>query len=120
MMMHFQIKKDEAEDFVFSFERVWKGSINSPGGWIFNGRVAKEKPFQAIDNQTFVVKLAKPFRPMLGILTMQYCSVVPMEAVEKYGADFRIKITSKKKMVKRCHIWMVYEFHLSEIGRRLT
>jgi peptide/nickel transport system substrate-binding protein len=26
---------------------------------------------------------------MLGILTMQYCSIIPHEAVEMYGADFR-------------------------------
>lgn len=82
-------RKVTAEDFVYSFERVWKGSINSPGAWIFNGRIATDSPFQAVDNQTFVVKLAQPFRPMLGILTMQYCSVIPKEAVEKYGADFR-------------------------------
>ncbi|MDG1436035.1 MAG: ABC transporter substrate-binding protein [Saprospiraceae bacterium] len=82
-------RKVVAEDFVYSFERVLKGSINSPGGWIFKGRVAEKNPFQAIDNQTFMLRLMKPFRPMLGILTMQYCSVVPNEAVEKYGADFR-------------------------------
>ena len=30
-----------------------------------------------------------PFQPILGILSMQYCSVVAREAVEKYGRDFR-------------------------------
>ncbi len=82
-------RKVVAEDIVYSFNRVWNGSINSPGAWIFNGRVVAENPFQTTDSQTFVLKLAKPFRPMLGILTMQYCSIVPKEAVEKYGADFR-------------------------------
>lgn len=78
-----------AQDVVYSFERVWRGKINSPGSWIFTGRVAEENPFQATDENTFVLTLAQPFRPMLGILTMQYCSIVPQEAVEKYGADFR-------------------------------
>ena len=82
-------RKVVASDIVYSFERVWKGDINSPGSWIFNNRVAAENPFQALDNQTFTLKLVKPFRPMLGILTMQYCSIVPKEAVEKYAGDFR-------------------------------
>jgi peptide/nickel transport system substrate-binding protein len=33
--------------------------------------------------------LAKPFPPFLGILSMTYASVVPHEAVEYYGDDFR-------------------------------
>jgi len=82
-------RRVKASDVAYSFERVWKGSINSPGSWIFNNRVTNDNPFQAPDDNTFILKLAKPFRPMLGILTMQYCSIVPKEAVEKYGADFR-------------------------------
>jgi ABC-type transport system substrate-binding protein len=31
----------------------------------------------------------RPYQPILGILSMQYCSVVPHEAIEKYGSDFR-------------------------------
>jgi peptide/nickel transport system substrate-binding protein len=30
-----------------------------------------------------------PYNPILGILSMQYCSIVPREAVEKYGNNFR-------------------------------
>ena len=78
-----------ASDVVYSLERVRVGDINSPGAWIFRDRVVDENPFQALDDNTFVVKLKKPFRPMLGIFSMQYCSIVPREAVEKYGNDFR-------------------------------
>ncbi len=77
-----------AEDVVYSFNRILDKGLNSPGSWVFKNRVASD-PFQAIDTHTFVLKLKKPFRPMLGILTMQYCSVVPKEVVEKYGKEFR-------------------------------
>ena len=35
------------------------------------------------------MKLIRPFNPILGLLSMQYCSAVPREAVEKYGKEFR-------------------------------
>jgi peptide/nickel transport system substrate-binding protein len=82
-------RKVVAEDFVYSFNRIIDDKTASPGSWIFKGRVVSEKPFEALDESTFVVHLEKAFRPMLGILTMQYCSVVPKEAVEKYGREFR-------------------------------
>ncbi len=78
-----------AADVVYSFERIVDTLLNSPGSWIFAGRIAGQKPFQAPDDTTFVLRLAKPFRPMMGILTMEYCSIVPKEAVQKYGKDFR-------------------------------
>ncbi|MDB5284275.1 MAG: extracellular solute-binding protein family 5, partial [Bacteroidota bacterium] len=78
-----------AKDVVYSFSRLIDPKVASPGAWIFNNNVDKTEPFKAIDDSTFQLKLIKPFRPMLGILTMQYCSVIPEEAVKKYGAEFR-------------------------------
>ena len=78
-----------ASDIVYSFHRLQDPKTASPGAWVFNGRVDAHEPFSAPDDSTFVMKLAHPFLPMLGILTMQYCSIVPHEAVEKYGLDFR-------------------------------
>ncbi len=82
-------RKVVASDFVFSFRRLIDPATASPGSWIFNDRVADENPFVAADDSTFVIRLKSPFVPLLGILTMQYCSVVPREAVERYGRDFR-------------------------------
>ncbi len=82
-------RKVVAADFVYSFNRIIDDKTASPGSWIFKGRIADENPFQSPDESTFVLNLKKAFRPMLGILTMQYCSVVPKEAVEKYDNDFR-------------------------------
>ncbi|MEM1319737.1 MAG: ABC transporter substrate-binding protein [Bacteroidota bacterium] len=78
-----------ASDVAYSFGRIIDGAVGSPGSWIFKGRVAAQAPFQAPNDSTFVLQLAAPFRPMLSILTMQYCSIVPKEAVDKYGRDFR-------------------------------
>jgi peptide/nickel transport system substrate-binding protein len=78
-----------AGDVVFSFKRLSDKNIASPGGWIFNGKVDSVNGFCAIDDTTFQVKLMKPYHPILGILSMQYCSIVPHEAVEKYGNEFR-------------------------------
>ncbi len=78
-----------AADVVYSFNRIISKDVASPGAWIFNSRVDAAKPFTALDDSTFQLKLARPFQPILGILSMQYCSVVPKEAVEKYGNTFR-------------------------------
>jgi peptide/nickel transport system substrate-binding protein len=78
-----------AQDVLYSLERIMDKNTASPGGWIFNNRVDSLQPFTALDDSTFQLKLLKPFHPIMGILSMQYCSVVPREAVEKYGTDFR-------------------------------
>ncbi|TGD78836.1 ABC transporter substrate-binding protein [Hymenobacter wooponensis] len=85
-----------AQDFVYSFKRLLDGPTASPGGWIFRGKVledAKGEPsdtcFVAANDSTLRVYLKEPFIPFLGILTMPYAYVVPREAVQKYGKDFR-------------------------------
>lgn len=78
-----------ASDVVFSFKRITDKKVASPGAWIFSNSIDTTQPFTALNDTTFQLKLGKPFRPMLGILAMQYCSVIPHEAIEKYGVDFR-------------------------------
>ncbi|MEO8823584.1 MAG: ABC transporter substrate-binding protein [Ginsengibacter sp.] len=82
-------RKMTAADVVYSFSRILDKSTASSGAWIFNGRVDTTDPFKAIDDTTFQLKLLKPFHPILGVMSMQYCSVIPREVVEKYGKDFR-------------------------------
>lgn len=78
-----------AHDVVYSFQRIIDKSTASPGAWIFNDRIAKDNGLMALNDSTFQLKLIRPFQPILGILSMQYCSIVPREAVEKYGNNFR-------------------------------
>jgi peptide/nickel transport system substrate-binding protein len=79
----------KAEDVVYSFNRIIDKQTASPGAWIFNRKVDSVNGFKVIDDSSFQLKLVRPYMPILGILSMQYCSIVPKEAVEKYGSDFR-------------------------------
>jgi oligopeptide transport system substrate-binding protein len=78
-----------ASDIVYSLSRLLDKKIASSGAWIFNERISGVEDFQAKDDSTFQLRLLTPFHPMLGLLSMQYCSIVPREVVEKYGRDFR-------------------------------
>jgi ABC-type transport system substrate-binding protein len=82
-------RKMTAKDVEYSFKRIIDKTTASPGSWIFNNKVDSVNGFKAIDDTTFQLKLSRPYQPILGILSMQYCSVVPHEAVERYGTDFR-------------------------------
>lgn len=77
-----------ASDFVYSFSRLNDPKIASPGSWIFN-EVEKDNGFLAPDDSTFIIRLKQPFPPFIGLLSTQYCCVVPREACERYGPDFR-------------------------------
>ena len=78
-----------AEDVVYSLRRIMDPSTASSGAWIFNNRVAERDGFKALDDSTFQLKLLRPFTPILGLLSMQYCSIVPKEVVTKWRKDFR-------------------------------
>lgn len=82
-------RKLTAHDVAYSLGRIIDEKVASPGAWIFNGNVAKEKPFEATNDTTFILRLSKPFNPIMGIISMQYCGIVPQEVVEKWGKDFR-------------------------------
>ena len=82
-------RKLTAHDVEYSFKRITDKNTASPGAWIFNNRVDSVNGFTAIDDTTFQLKLIRPFQSILGILSMQYCSIVAKEAVEKYKTDFR-------------------------------
>ncbi len=82
-------RKLTANDVEYSFKRIVDKNIASPGAWIFNNRVDSVNGFKALNDSVFQLKLIRPFQSILGILSMQYCSIVPKEAVEKYGYDFR-------------------------------
>ncbi len=78
-----------ASDVAYSLRRIMDKQTASSGAWIFNDRVDSLHGFTAVNDSTFQLTLLKPFSPILGLLSMQYCSVIPHEVVEKYGKDFR-------------------------------
>lgn len=78
-----------AQDIEYSFKRIIDKNVASPGAWIFNNKIDSADGFKALNDSTFQLKLVRPFQPILGILSMQYCSIVAKEAVDKYGSNFR-------------------------------
>ena len=87
-----------AADIVYSFNRLLDPSTASSGAWIFHNRIdntgaTASNPgggaFTAPNDSTFRLQLLRPFNPILGLLSMEYCSAVPREAVEAYGKNFR-------------------------------
>lgn len=84
-------RKVVAADFEYSLTRLIDPNISSPGSWLFTDKIRDERPFETVNDTTFILHLSKPFIPMLGILTMQYCAVVPQECVAHYGSEFAQK-----------------------------
>jgi len=80
-----------AQDFIFSFNRLLDPKNGSPGAWIFNYVKNRSGRFDffAPDDSTLIIGLSQPFPPFLGLLSMQYCSVVPHEALAYFGPEFR-------------------------------
>lgn len=75
-----------AADFEYSFNRILDEKTLSPGRWIFNA--VDEDGFKALNDSVLEIHLKHSFPPFLGILSMQYCSVVPREIAEALGKEF--------------------------------
>jgi len=90
----------KASDFVYSLNRIIDPDIASPGAWIFNGLDSKaiedqdsnsRNGFEAVSDSVLKIYLTKPFPAFPGLLTMPYCFVIPREAIDFLGEDFRKK-----------------------------
>ncbi|MFP4556299.1 MAG: ABC transporter substrate-binding protein [Bacteroidales bacterium] len=82
-----------AEDFVYSLGRVISPKTASPGAWVFSV-LDFQKPntihgCKVVNDSTLKIYLNKPFPAFLGLLSMPYAYIVPREAVEYFGDDFR-------------------------------
>lgn len=75
----------KAKDFEYSFNRLLDKDVASPGGWVLQN----VESFHAENDSVFTINLKQPFPPFLGLLAMKYCSVVPKEAVDYFGNEFR-------------------------------
>jgi len=77
-----------ASDVVYSLSRIIDPDVASSGAWIFNNKVTEQNPFVALNDSTVQINLVRPFQPLLGILSMQYCSIIPTET-ENLQNDIR-------------------------------
>jgi len=74
-----------AHDFEYSFNRLLDEKVAARGSWVLNN----VDRFYAENDSTFSIQLNQPFPAFLGLLSMRFCSVVPKEAIDYYGNDFR-------------------------------
>lgn len=95
-----------AQDFIYSWKRLSDPSNQSEGFWVFDGHIkglnewrnkitkgevnysTPIEGLQTPDDHTIVIRLTKPYYQLMYSLTMAFTSVVPHEAVEKYGKEF--------------------------------
>lgn len=82
-------RKMVADDIVYSLRRIMNPATASSGAWIFNGKLSADSGFVAVNDSVFELRLYRAFPPILGILSMQYCSVIPHEAIDTYKQGFR-------------------------------
>ena len=81
-----------AKDFVYSFNRLYDPKVSGALSYVNNiDRTEKTnyKGFSAINDTTLTIYLKEPFSAFLSTLTMSFFSVIPYEATEFYGQDFR-------------------------------
>jgi len=74
----------DAKDVVYSLERLSDPKLASPGSWTMN----YVKSIKAINENTVQIELKQNFPAFLGILSMKYCSILPLE-VKDGLIDFR-------------------------------
>ncbi len=89
----------EAQDYVFSFERILDPATDSPGQGFFTdiegaaqftaGKANHVSGLSAPNKQTLVIQLQKPLYTFRYVLAMTFAAVVPRDIVQKYGKDFQ-------------------------------
>jgi oligopeptide transport system substrate-binding protein len=85
-------RKVTAYDFEFSFNRLFitpNSTAASLLTYVDRTEKTNYRPFQAINDSTFVIYLKQPYSVFLNILTMKYFSVIPYEAIDYYKRNFR-------------------------------
>ncbi len=85
-------RKVNAKDFVFSFDRLFDSRVSSASSLLDNidkSELTNYKGFIASNDSTLNIYLKKPNSSFLNILTMKFFSVIPFEAIDTYGQDFR-------------------------------
>ena len=93
-----------AEDFVYSIKRHFDPATRSQGAWLWRDRIVGlddwkkngadyNKPvagLKVLDPHTVQIRLVRPYPQIIYTLAMGFSSVVPREAVEKYGREFSV------------------------------
>ena len=77
----------QADDVVFSLERLRDPEVVSSGGWILDA--VRPQGIVALNDTTVEVQLREAYPPFLGLLTTAYGSIIDHEAASEEGNDLR-------------------------------
>ena len=69
-------RRVEVEDVVYSLKRLKDENTASPGAWI----LSSTNSISVLNDSTVRIGLSAPNPAFLGLLSMQYCSVLPVES----------------------------------------
>jgi oligopeptide transport system substrate-binding protein len=88
----------EAEDYVFSFERILNPATESPGQGFFMGiqgaaefaagKAMHVSGLRAPDSRTLIIQLQQPQFTFRYVLAMTFAVAEPRDVVRRYGRDF--------------------------------
>lgn len=65
-----------AEDVAYSLNRLTNPAVGSPGSWVLD----QVEVIKVVDPSHLQIKLKQAFPAFLGVLSMKYCSIVPIES----------------------------------------
>jgi ABC-type transport system substrate-binding protein len=71
-----------AQDFLYAWKRLSLPELQSPGKWIFDGKV---ESLAAVDDHTLRIQFHQPFPQFPHILAMAYTAPLPHEVFDKGG-----------------------------------
>ncbi|MDV7104626.1 ABC transporter substrate-binding protein [Vibrio sp. TH_r3] len=88
----------KAQDVKYSIERTINPKTQSPGAGFFGsiagfeefngGKTTSLESIKVVDDYTVSFQLSRPDATFLHVLAINFSSVIPKEAVEKWGDDF--------------------------------
>ena len=96
LAFQFQLRRDaafttgrpvQADDVVYSLERLRDPKVVSSGGWILDA--VRPQGIVALNDSTVEVRLREAYPPFLGLLTTAYGSIIDHEAASEEGHDLR-------------------------------
>ena len=77
----------QAQDVVYSLERLRDPKVVSSGGWILDA--VRPEGIVALNDTTVEVRLREAYPPFLGLLTTAYGSVIDRQVADKMGSELR-------------------------------
>jgi ABC-type transport system substrate-binding protein len=93
----------QAQDFVYSLKRHFDPETQAQGAWLWQDRIVgldewreqgadynrEISGLRALDERTIQIQLISPFPQLVHTLAQGFSAIVPREAVEYYGPEFK-------------------------------